>query len=155
MKAPANQAFKPTAARSRGVSSAKALRGLVQRRIFLKAFFALATLVSTPLLAQTSPLKCSVGPITKIYGNNQWLVYSCNDEKSVVVVSGPNSSAAPFYFIFSPSSGGYQLRGEGTGNKAATDAAYNELHNLSSKDVEALIVEAKKVRPPSSNSHGS
>ena len=34
-------------------------------------------------------LKCDIGPIVKAYGSTQWLVYSCHDGKSVVILSAP------------------------------------------------------------------
>ena len=89
-------------------------------------------------------LQCEIGPVTKIYGGAKWLAYSCNDDRSVVVVSAPDNPAAPFYFLFSPGSDGYRLHGEGTGNKSATDAAYKELSILSERDIANLIAETKK-----------
>jgi hypothetical protein len=93
--------------------------------------------------AQDAPLQCNIGPVTKIYGAAPWLVYSCNDAKSVVVISAPGSAASPFYFIFSPEGAEYHLRGEGTGSKPATDAALHELQSLSTKDIQALLRETK------------
>jgi hypothetical protein len=43
---------------------------------------------------ESSPLKCNIGPITKIYGASKWLVYSCDDNRSLVIVSTPDSVAA-------------------------------------------------------------
>ena len=68
-----------------------------------------------------------VGPVKKIYGKTQWLVYSCSDNKTVVVVSDTGNPAMPFYFTFYPKQGGYHLTGEGTGKKEATAAAFNDL----------------------------
>lgn len=67
---------------------------------------------------QEAPLQCSIGPVTKVYGSTPWLVYSCNDASSVVVVSAPGSAASPFYFFFHPDGAGYHLTGEGPGSKA-------------------------------------
>jgi hypothetical protein len=92
---------------------------------------------------QDAPLQCNIGPVTKTYGSTPWLVYSCSDLKSVVLVSAPGSAASPFYFIFSPEGAAYHLRGEGTGSKPATDAALNELQSLSLKDIQALLRETK------------
>ena len=44
------------------------------------------------------PLQCDVGPVEKRYGGTQWLVYSCRNSKALVVVTAPQSPAAPFYF---------------------------------------------------------
>jgi hypothetical protein len=97
--------------------------------------------LSNAALAQ--PLKCETGPISKTYGSTPWLVYSCSDNKSVVLLSAPGSPATPFYFMFSPSNGAYQLQGEGTGDKNATAAAAGELQKLSSSEIGALIEQTK------------
>jgi len=89
------------------------------------------------------PLKCDTGPVARTYGKTQWLVYSCDDQRSVVIVSAPGSPAAPFYFIFFPSEGGYRLRGEGTGRKDATSAAFTDLRALSGQDIAVLIEQTK------------
>jgi hypothetical protein len=96
--------------------------------------------------AQGAPLQCDVGPVTKVFGSVPWLVYSCIDSKSVVIVSAPGSPASPFYFMFSPEGTQYHLRGEGTGAKNVTDAALRELQALSAKDVQELINETKAVK---------
>jgi hypothetical protein len=65
------------------------------------------------------------------------LFYSCEDKRTVVIVSA--SGAFPFYFAFSPQEGGYRLSGEGTGRKDATKAAFEELQTLSDRDIAALV----------------
>jgi hypothetical protein len=112
-------------------------------KIPAKLFAALliASLSCGSLWAQQANLKCIVGPVKKAYGNTPWLVYSCDDGQSVVIVTAPGSSAAPFYFIFS----GGHLRGEGTGNKAATDAAYNDIKRLTDADIQGLVAQTKQV----------
>ena len=102
--------------------------------------------LTTPLSATAEEqklLKCDIGPVTKIYGKTQWLVYSCSDERTVVIVSAPGNPAMPFYFTFYPQGNGYQLSGEGTGRKDATSAAFDELKALSEQDIAALIEQTK------------
>lgn len=93
------------------------------------------------LLAQQPNLKCVAGPVKKTYGNSPWLVYSCDDGQSLVIVTAPGSPAAPFYFIFN----GGHLRGEGTGNKAMADAAYNDLQRLTDANIKVLVTQTKQV----------
>jgi hypothetical protein len=88
-------------------------------------------------------LKCEVGPANKTYGKTQWLVYSCDDSRTLVIVTAPGNPAMPFYFVFSPHENGYQLSGEGTGKKDTTDAAFSELRGLSERDIAALIEQTK------------
>ncbi len=88
---------------------------------------------------EAAPLQCDIGPITKTFGSVLWLLYSCGDGKSLVVVSAPGSQAAPFYFFFSPDGQSYHLTGEGAGSKALTDAALKELQALSKTDIEGLV----------------
>jgi len=91
-------------------------------------------------------MKCEIGPITKSYGSTPWLVYGCDNAKSVVLVTAPGNPAMPFYFIFHPVDGAYRLEGEGTGDKSATTNAVNELKQLSESDIVALIEETRKVQ---------
>ncbi len=103
---------------------------------------------SSALCDETEPsrphLECKIGPLTKVYGGTEWLVYSCDDNRSIVIVSAPGSPAAPFYFSYFPEAGGYNLSGEGTGNRAETDLAYKELAALKAKDIALLIAETKR-----------
>jgi hypothetical protein len=89
--------------------------------------------------SRPAQLKCEVGPVTKTYGKSPWLVYSCNDNRSVVFLAGPGNRAAPFYFIMYPDAQGYRIEGEGTGDKAITDAAAADLKLLAKHEIEALI----------------
>jgi hypothetical protein len=88
-------------------------------------------------------LKCDVGPITKTFAETQWLVYSCDDNRSVVIVTATGNPAMPFYFLFSPGEGGYRLSGEGTGRKDVTAAAFEELKAYSEPDIAALIQQTR------------
>jgi hypothetical protein len=92
-----------------------------------------------PIIVPAAPLQCDIGPITKAFGSVPWLLYSCDDGKSLVVISAPGSPAAPFYFIFSTEGRGYHLRGEGTGLKTLTDAALKDLEVLSYTDIAGLV----------------
>jgi hypothetical protein len=91
-------------------------------------------------------MKCEIGPVAKNYGSTPWLVYGCDDAKSVVLLAAPGNPAMPFYFIFHPVDGVYRLEGEGTGDKSATTNAVNELKKLSESDIAALIEETRKVQ---------
>jgi hypothetical protein len=109
----------------------------------------LISLAAVPLVASAAPpLNCNVGPVTKMFGSIPWLVYSCDDATSVVLVSAPGSPALPFYFIFSLEGSAYRLRGEGTGSKPATDAALKDLQALSATDILALRRETLAVKKP-------
>ena len=88
-------------------------------------------------------LKCEIGPVTKTYGNTPWLVYSYDDNQTVVVISAPGNPAMPFYFMFSRHKDSYRLSGEGTGSKDATKAAFEQLKALSEPDIAALIQQTK------------
>jgi len=48
--------------------------------------------------ASGDPLQCDVGPINKTYGAAPWLVYSCRDGKSVVIVKCAWKSGYAFLF---------------------------------------------------------
>jgi len=109
------------------------------------ALLAVLLLSTSSALAGGPALKCDIGPASKTFGGSSWLVYACDDKHSVVVITAPGSTAAPFYFMFAYSAGAYKLRGEGTGNKTATDAAYKELSQLRSDQIAALFSDASKA----------
>jgi len=87
-----------------------------------------------------------MGPIEKTYGGTKWLVYGCDDSRSVLLVTAPGSPAMPFMFIFQAGGGSYKLHGEGDGNKNLTDAAVKDLSNLTDTDIAALYSEAERKK---------
>lgn len=101
-----------------------------------------------PKKAEQPPeVNCDAGPLHKNYGGTAWLVYACNDLRSVVLVSDKGNPAAPFCFIlYVNADGDLQLYGEGTGKKSATQAAYDELQTLTPTDVAGLIDQAQAVQ---------
>jgi|SRR6266853_427139 hypothetical protein len=111
----------------------------------------LLTIAAMPLVATAAaPLQCDVGPVTKVFGAVPWLVYSCEDATSLLLISAPGSPASPFYFILSLEGGSYRLRGDGTGSKTATDATLKDLEALSASDIQAVRREtiAAAVKKP-------
>jgi hypothetical protein len=68
----------------------------------------------------------------------------------MVVISRKGNPASPFYFIVTPKSGKYAIYGEGTGSKAASDAAGDALSKLMPADFAALLTETKAA-PASSH----
>lgn len=91
-------------------------------------------------------MKCTVGPVAKQYGKTPWLVYSCDDGKSVLIVSAPANKAVRFRFTFVADDDGYALHGEGQGDKRVTDAAYQDLNTLVEADIAALVTETRKTQ---------
>lgn len=105
----------------------------------------LLAVLSTPALASAGdgPLDCSIGPLEKDFGGTPWTVYGCSDGRSVVVVSAAGNPAGPFYFMLYPEGDTYRLVGEGTGDKRASQAAYDELSaRLTADYVAGLHAEA-------------
>jgi hypothetical protein len=102
-----------------------------------------------PMVASASTqaphMKCTVGPVAKQFGKTPWLVYSCDDGKSVLIVSAPANKAVRFHFTFVADEDGYALHGEGQGDKRVTDAAYQDLNALVEADIAALVSETRKV----------
>ena len=119
------------------------------KRIVLSA--TLFLIVLNPIFAiaeDEDSFRCNIGPITKTYGQGQWLVYSCNDEKTVLIVSAPGNPATPYYFTLLPTDAGHRLFGEGTGKKEATTAALEQLKSLSEDDIANVIKETKEAKAP-------
>ena len=93
--------------------------------------------------AQPGPMACEVGPVTRTYGQSDWLVYSCTDERSLVFVSAPGNPAMPFVFISTPNADGYRLYGEGSGSEDATRPAYEDLARMTEAERDALLTETE------------
>ncbi|MEP2987373.1 MAG: hypothetical protein ABJN65_11980 [Parasphingorhabdus sp.] len=86
-----------------------------------------------------APVKCEVGPVSKQFGGTDWTVYSCSDQASVVLISSKGNPASPFFFILQPKDGKYIVRGEGNGSKEASKAALDELSELTTDQIKALL----------------
>jgi len=109
------------------------------------------TLAAAIAIAASPPpgapaLKCDVGPAETTFGNSRWLVYSCDDNRSVVLVSAPGNPATPFVFSFMATGDSYLLRGEGRGRKETTAAAFAELRKLTGDDIATLVTQTKQQR---------
>ena len=114
---------------------------------FSRALVLLFVTASTvPAFAEdTSPpkLNCQAGPLHRSYAKGEWLLYACDDGRSLVAVTDKGNPAMPFYFMFYVRPDGEMtLHGEGEGDKAATQAAFDELKTLTQDDVAALVRDA-------------
>jgi hypothetical protein len=105
------------------------------------------TLFESCCTADAQRLKCDTGPLQRTYAATQWLVYSCEDTRSLVFVTPQGNPAMPFYFFLRLSDGGYRLEGEGTGNKDVADSVAAELQRLSDIEIASLINETRAVAP--------
>jgi hypothetical protein len=111
------------------------------------------TLLMAQAATQSEPqqkpsLQCDTGPLHKSYGGGPWLVYSCSDSKTLVVVSDAGNPASPFYFVIYPKDGQYGMSGEGNGSKSASGAAFEDLKKLSTTDIVAMLQETKTAAKP-------
>jgi hypothetical protein len=115
-------------------------------RAMIIAVFAMLAAQSptTSLAKQEPPLQCHVGPLRKTFGGYPWLVYSCSDGATLVVVSDGGNPASPFYFMLHPKGDGYAMSGEGNGSKEASSAAFDDLKRLGATDIAAMLAETKQ-----------
>jgi len=120
----------------------------------MKKILALSLLLAftTPAFAQqlqttvTTQLSCMGGvAAAKKYGGYYWLVSTCNDGKSLAFVASEGNPAKPYTIISvaHDAPAGRSFSEEGTGDKAAADAALAEIKNLSDQDIAALIAQSK------------
>ena len=105
-----------------------------------------ATLVclALPAGAQTEPMDCTVGPLVKTFGGSKWVVNSCTDGRTVILMAVEDSPAFPCFIKMEPSTEGYSINGRGKGDRQATNAAMDELAALSVADIEGMIDETKQ-----------
>ncbi len=89
-------------------------------------------------------MRCETGPVKRTFGGTDWIVYSCDDQASMVVVSGEGNPASPFYFVLKPAGAGYTLSGEGNGDRTASDAAGAALAKMSPAELAALLAATRE-----------
>jgi hypothetical protein len=109
---------------------------------------AIAACLPLQAAAQTAPMECTVGPITKSFGGSKWLVSSCSDGRTITLMAMNDSPAFPCFIVIAPSPEGYAIDGRGKGDQQATTAAMDELGALSVADIHALIAETKQPQKP-------
>ncbi len=115
--------------------------------------FLVMALASMPAASDDTPsaqpkMRCEQGPVHRTFGNTQWLVYSCADEQTLIIVTDKDNPAAPFYFMFAPREDGYHLKGEGAGLKSAASDAFKQLKTLSKQDITNLLAATKTPDGP-------
>jgi len=113
----------------------------------MKLFFAFVlSLYLLPITVSAEPLQCEIGPVNKVFGFELWTVYACSDNESIVAVTASQNPASPFvFFIGRQEDGSLGVSGEGTGDKEASKAAYEDLIKLQKIDIEKIIIEAKEM----------
>ena len=52
---------------------------------------AIAICLALPAGAQTAPMDCTVGPVIKTFGGSKWVVNSCSDGHTVVLMTTNDS----------------------------------------------------------------
>ena len=119
--------------------------------------FAAASLVLSPLPVSASQEQdapesassktCEIGPVERYFADVQWLVYACDDEETLVFVTGPASpSDLSFYFIVFKQDGAYKVYGKGNGDRALTKPAYDAISAMTQADFQSLHDEASAVQ---------
>jgi hypothetical protein len=78
-----------------------------------------------------------------VWGEIPWLVYSCDNKHSLVIIAAPGSPAKPWVFTLDWGKNGIHLDEDGAGDKLGTAAAFAELQKFSEREVEKLIEETK------------
>ncbi len=88
-------------------------------------------------------MKCETGPVTRMFGEVSWMVYSCDDQESLILVAPQGSAAHPFMFLIAQHDGRYRVNGEGTAGPEAK-AALKDLSMLNRQEIGELIQATKK-----------
>ncbi|QAY75935.1 hypothetical protein [Sphingosinicella sp. BN140058] len=95
---------------------------------------------------EAPPMACETGRVQRRFGGTDWIVLSCADKLSMVVVSAPGNPASPFYFFLKPGrDGGYTIVGEGNGDRQASDAAGDALSKMTVAEMQALLAETRSA----------
>jgi hypothetical protein len=101
---------------------------------------------AAPTAPAQQPLNCDVGPLEKTIAESTWLLYSCGDGSTLVLITPQGSKAFPFVFSLYRTATGYRVSGEGTGPKSATDPVAEALNALTPQNVATLIEQTKRVK---------
>lgn len=96
-----------------------------------------------PAEAVAAPLKCDIGPVHRTFGGTNWIVYSCADKTSMVIVSDKGNPAAPFVFVLKSEGGAYAISGEGNGESNVSDTAGDALEKMTPAEFAALLAATK------------
>lgn len=107
---------------------------------------AITVCLPLPAGAQTEPMDCTVGPVIKTFGGSKWVVNSCSDGRTVILMATNDSPAFPCFIKIAPSTEGYSVNGRSKGDRQATKAAMGELGALSVADIDAMIAETKQLQ---------
>lgn len=110
--------------------------------VFVSVSFGPVTVASE----EQKSVNCETGPLTKEYGKTSWLVYSCDDNKSMLIISAIDNPAMPYYFTLQESKKGYLVIGAGSGDKKTTAAAFADLEKLSQSEILKLIKKTKTIK---------
>lgn len=89
------------------------------------------------------PMKCETGPVERMFGQSMWMVYSCDDDKSLVLLAPEASAAYPFLFLIAPHEGRYRIDSKGQTSPEAR-MALQDLSMLGGDDIKELIQATKK-----------
>ena len=110
------------------------------------AAFAAAPAASGSAPAEAQPsLDCDKGPLHRSFGGTAWLVYGCEDKRTLVVAAARGNPAGPFYFILYRKGESLELYGEGTGDRKATAPAFEDLKRLDAGAVAALLAATEQA----------
>ena len=101
----------------------------------------LPSVADTPKAHSPANLQCDRGPVSKTFGNAQWLVYGCSDAKTIVIFPAEGNPARSAYFTFSTGDTGYQLHEEGDAAQATTSQAHAALAALNENDIKTLLAQ--------------
>ena len=97
-------------------------------------------------------VRCKTGPVVKQLGGTYWIVFSCDDSKSLIFLSDQRNPAFPFMFVAMAKDDRYEVRGQGEGDKDAAAPAFEALMKMPATDLFALVEETQAVpddsKPP-------
>ena len=116
----------------------------------LHHFLMAATIaLSAPAMAQDAPepvrLICETGPLYRFFGGHSWIVYSCNDQASMIVMAPPETPAGNSYLVLKADVAGYEIFAEADGEREITDAAREELAEMSMGQLARLLADTREA----------
>jgi len=88
-------------------------------------------------------IACKTGPVTRTFGGQSWLVYSCADRHSILVVSNHGDPPTSEYIMLSPVRDHVEVVGEGWATGTGGNTAFAEMKDMSARQLGVLVAETR------------
>jgi hypothetical protein len=94
---------------------------------------------------EAAKLECKTGPAKRRYGGTLWLVYACNDGRSLAFRPDQNNPNNTAKFVLRWTGAQYELEGDPGDKPEIAERAYDEIADMTERQISSLIAAAKSA----------